>query len=282
MNKSVQVKKRLLGGYSLVYCCAMCQARLTSPLNDAGKSDNCPDCGAAFAVPGVEERERILGEQERKQAEKHRRAERAKQAKEARVRRREAERAAVRELLYKQRIREIEQQKELKHQRVTGTTQRCPICAEDILGDAKKCRHCGKFLTSEISVGAPARKAKKKTSVWVWCALGLLFLAFCSQAATETTRRATGISSSDEHLILGAAQEGVRRILKAPRTASFPSRTLNRAAYTITVHSPDSCTVSGYVDAQNSFGATLRNNWTVDCDRNGKFWFARNPVLFGP
>jgi hypothetical protein len=284
---AMQVTKNLFGRYSIKYDCPQCKSRLTSPLNDAGKPDNCPDCGAAFLVPGVDERKKVLAERERKlaerRAEKQRRAEKAKQAKEVRDRRRTAELTEIRKLLYKQRMRHAEQQKALEHQRaIEGGTRRCPFCAEEILSDAKKCKFCSEFLTSEILARTPARNEKKKTSVWVWCVLGLLFLAFCSQAATETKRHATGISSSDEHLILGAAQEGVRRILKSPSTASFPSRTLNRAAYAITAHSPDSCTVTGYVDAQNSFGATLRSNWTVDCERNGRFWFARNPVLLGP
>jgi hypothetical protein len=283
----MQVTKNLFGRYSIKYDCPQCKSRLTSPLNDAGKADSCPDCGAAFRVPGVEERKRVLAERERelaeRRAEKLRQAEKAKQAKEARDRRRMAERAEIKELLYKQRMRHAEQQKALEHQRaIEGGTRRCPFCAEEILSDAKKCKFCGEFLPSDIPVPVSARKEKKKTSIWVWCVLGLLFLAFCSQDATETKRHATGVSSSDEYLILGAAQDGVRRILKSPSTASFPSRTLNRAAYTITAHSPDSCTVTGYVDAQNSFGATLRNNWTVDCERNGQFWFARNPVLLGP
>jgi Zn-finger nucleic acid-binding protein len=62
MNNPVQIKNGLLGRRSISYGCPRCKTRLTSPLDDAGKSDTCPECGAVFAVPGVAERDRIHAE----------------------------------------------------------------------------------------------------------------------------------------------------------------------------------------------------------------------------
>ena len=54
------------------------------------------------------------------------------------------------------------------------------------------------------------------------------------------------------------AEAMVKQKLKAPSTAKFCLYT----EATIT-HDKDVYTVKGWVDAQNSFGATLRSNWTV-------------------
>lgn len=54
------------------------------------------------------------------------------------------------------------------------------------------------------------------------------------------------------------AEAMVKQKLKSPSTAKFCLYT----EATIT-HDKDVYTVSGWVDAQNSFGATLRSNWTV-------------------
>lgn len=55
------------------------------------------------------------------------------------------------------------------------------------------------------------------------------------------------------------AETFVRKQLKSPSTADFPSTN----EYTATEIEDDVWRVSGYVDAQNSFGATIRTRWTV-------------------
>lgn len=54
------------------------------------------------------------------------------------------------------------------------------------------------------------------------------------------------------------AEAMVKQKLKSPSTAKFC--TVSQSTIT---HDGDVYTVSGWVDAQNSFGATLRSNWTV-------------------
>ena len=62
----------------------------------------------------------------------------------------------------------------------------------------------------------------------------------------------------DEFDAVVVAEKAVKNNLKSPSTAEFCSH----KEYSITC-SGDTWTVSGYVDAQNSFGATLRNDFTV-------------------
>ena len=47
--------KKTLGAMSVSYPCSACGSRLTSPLNNAGGIDHCPDCGTKFVVPGQAE-----------------------------------------------------------------------------------------------------------------------------------------------------------------------------------------------------------------------------------
>lgn len=64
---NIEIKRNLLGVYSIGYNCPNCNARLKSPLNDAGKTDSCPDCKHTFVVPGTEERERLRIQAEQKE-----------------------------------------------------------------------------------------------------------------------------------------------------------------------------------------------------------------------
>jgi tellurium resistance protein TerD len=63
MNR-IEIKKGLFGRLSVGYDCPHCRAPLKSPLDDAGKSDQCPDCGTRLIVPGTQERDRIQAENE--------------------------------------------------------------------------------------------------------------------------------------------------------------------------------------------------------------------------
>lgn len=56
MGRSVEIKKRMLGGgYFVSYECPHCAGRLKSPIEDAGGTDTCPECSSAFVVPGKDE-----------------------------------------------------------------------------------------------------------------------------------------------------------------------------------------------------------------------------------
>jgi|GEM_PF-2215199 len=49
---SYRTKKMRWSGVRLVYRCPQCQGELESTVDEAGKEDRCPQCGAAFDVPG--------------------------------------------------------------------------------------------------------------------------------------------------------------------------------------------------------------------------------------
>lgn len=61
----------------------------------------------------------------------------------------------------------------------------------------------------------------------------------------------------------------VKKSLKSPKSADFPW--YNEKQVTVSSNN-EIFTVRSYIDAQNSFGATLRNNYTCKLQYNGKEW----------
>ncbi|MDZ4658981.1 MAG: hypothetical protein SH868_15500 [Bythopirellula sp.] len=145
MNRRLEIKKGMLGGYSVGYDCPHCSTRLKSPIDDVGLSDTCPNCGREFAVPGKDERDRIRGEQELKDSRRRIEKEQAEQRKQLQSAEKEAERKRAAE--EERQSREATVAREPARASV-GISQlrRCPYCSEEILSTAQKCKHCGEFL----------------------------------------------------------------------------------------------------------------------------------------
>jgi hypothetical protein len=158
MSTRVDIKRGLLGRYVIGYDCPHCSGRLKSPIDEAGRTETCPECGLQFVVPGKTECDRIRAEQEldalRREAQKQE-VERQRQIK-------LAEKTAKAKQVAEQRSR-IETV--LKHGQLPAPvdvnpngTRRCPYCSEEILASAKKCKHCGEFLDSGLRLqSAPPR-----------------------------------------------------------------------------------------------------------------------------
>jgi len=72
------------------------------------------------------------------------------------------------------------------------------------------------------------------------------------------------------------SQEFVKRQLRSPSTADFPLINASGVSVSRFTNDDGRCafTVRGYVDAQNGFGATVRQNYTVMLapDSNGTDW----------
>lgn len=67
-------------GKTTAYGCPNCGTRLTSPLNEAGGADACPDCAVVFVVPGEKEQANL---QKQRQVEINRKANQREQRTEA-------------------------------------------------------------------------------------------------------------------------------------------------------------------------------------------------------
>jgi len=71
----IELKRALFGGgYTVGYECPNCKTRLKSPLEDAGKTDTCPDCQQPFVVPGTQERDQLRWQAEHEEAVRKRKA----------------------------------------------------------------------------------------------------------------------------------------------------------------------------------------------------------------
>lgn len=86
------------------------------------------------------------------------------------------------------------------------------------------------------------------------------------RAETDSLERANQAAEAyrkeveDSKLLLRYyTKETVKQALKAPSTAKF----CKYREFLIQTHSDSLYTIRGYVDAQNSFGAMIRNNFTV-------------------
>ena len=84
----------------------------------------------------------------------------------------------------------------------------------------------------------------------------------CNQFPTSSNTTSSSIDTDswfhDEYDAFAAAQSVVKSKLKSPSTAKFCS-----AREATISRSGDTWTIYGWVEAQNSFGATIRNNFTV-------------------
>lgn len=95
----------------------------------------------------------------------------------------------------------------------------------------------------------------------------------------ERGPRVEAASNCDRISAFVMSQEFVRRELKSPKTAEFPY--ISDATVTVTPGKKCRFSVASYVDAQNSFGALIRTNYTVDVwTENGLEWNATRAKLF--
>ena len=144
---------------------------------------------------------------------------------------------------------------------------KCKDCGHEVSKKAKTCPSCG--------VSKPAVKSVGLGKLFLLGIFGFFvyMVAFgpdtgssykaqpktAEQIAAEKRRKLE--SRRESYAIIIAEQEMSKR-LKAPATADFSSVLDTRIAH-LRGGGPNDWIVKGYVDAQNSFGAMIRNNYQV-------------------
>lgn len=71
------------------------------------------------------------------------------------------------------------------------------------------------------------------------------------------------------------AQSVELQMLKAPQTAVFPPL----EQFNVVKKSEGSYKVSGFVDSQNSYGASIRTPFTLNVNKQGGSWSCADPVV---
>lgn len=130
---------------------------------------------------------------------------------------------------------------------------KCPRCGTKYSGDI--CPACGgnKEKAKQVIESNYKRGNKRILLIAVVSIFVVVFVALLIKLH-EVNRIDDTISA-----LITISQEAVESKLKAPKTAEFP---LGYDEYEIQQNG-NTYTVSSYVDAENSFGAKIRNTFTV-------------------
>lgn len=76
------------------------------------------------------------------------------------------------------------------------------------------------------------------------------------------------VTSEERAWLISATKTKVKAVLKAPKTADFPGAIVDSDAWEINKNK-NKYTVESYVDAENSFGAQIRSQYTLIFNWNG-------------
>jgi hypothetical protein len=86
---------------------------------------------------------------------------------------------------------------------------RCPWCAEEIFAAAKKCKHCGEFLTAEVERPLTSADLRRtETHVEVWPGIGGIICPHCQtrgQVTTKAVKLKKGVSGAKATAMLMTA-----------------------------------------------------------------------------
>lgn len=188
--------------------------------------------------------------------------------------------------------------------------KKCPFCAEEIQDEATVCRFCGRSAMNQHiqSLAMQWAKTRRGDRSRIWAGMTpadrvLLTEALKGQAGNSAPRRSFGAASACGVVVLlgiigiiglvilgqfapGAdpennaegsdrkksdasytCQQFVKQLLKAPASAKFCSHRDITVAYADSVYR-----IAGCVDAENSFGAKLRNRYTCTLRPSGDKW----------
>lgn len=139
--------------------------------------------------------------------------------------------------------------------------KQCPQCSREVDAGAVFCPWCGYTATPAAAAPPPPADPKKGGAGVAWC-VGIA-LALVAIGWVNTTFFHGDEPSADTRQLTaqGACEDSVKAQLKSPGSANFSE--------VVFIGQDDTIRVSGVVDSENSFGASLRTTWTCVATRSG-------------
>jgi len=192
--QNVRVTRSITGKYRISFDCPGCEERLRCPLSDAGKDDNCPECGATFTVPGAQQREEIRQAELRAVEEKCRVIEDNVAAKVQQ--RAENERKRVEKLATQARQQmesERNRQEKLERDRVDRERPKCEVCGASVQPGESRCDSC---LVATESTNVRRRGFITRRRILIVLALTVAFMVYQSVRHSDLREKLKSCESS--------------------------------------------------------------------------------------
>lgn len=143
------------------------------------------------------------------------------------------------------------------------TTKNCPACSREVSITAKTCPQCGHDLEARAKViAAVVLGALCLGCFWLCCGGGA---SLFTTPPTEE-ERAAAEAREEKRAAWYLCTRLVEGELAAPSTAEWPL--WDDAEVSLTRTGPDAWRVRGYVDAENRFGAQVRQRFTCAFHRD--------------
>jgi hypothetical protein len=149
-----------------------------------------------------------------------------------------------------------------------GATWKCSQCGGFIRSDSPHCKHCkvvfeGGSASLPTTVSTP--KPPQRLAIILSLIVGAVVLAVFLYGGGGSNRRAPPVPDRTSAWV--DCRSFVEQNLKAPASAVFPLS--NAPGITIAHLSNGRWSVLGFVDAENSFGAMLRQDWGCQISYSG-------------
>jgi hypothetical protein len=132
---------------------------------------------------------------------------------------------------------------------------KCGECGREISDQAAACPGCGAVVPKQSQADGCI------PILFVLAIVFVIFIVFVAKNDSSTPR------PMDSGVVYYTSTDIVKKFLKAPTTTKFAEPEGKEAG--AFCRSNNAWHVWGYVDSQNSFGAMIRDNWSMEAEVNG-------------
>ncbi len=109
---------------------------------------------------------------------------------------------------------------------------------------------------------------KRKLPLIICCFIISIFIVGCGSSSDDNKPFSQLTLDEQKGYLWGMAEDAVKNNLKSPSTAKFP---FSYSSAEFKDLGDNEFEITSYVDAENGFGATIRNDFTVTIKVNDKY-----------